>query len=1348
MSIANEDPLLDWQPPSTDGAVRFPAIAQIMKLWRLDEPSVRDEEFQGELTRRLHKVAISSFINCAGTATPRLLVGRQELMKTAFGDGCRLLPVIPVLGTRGALAIDTTESCVHYLPWTSFENSDSEHVSVNDSDGIATRAPEEVSIRSLKWNQKNDGTFPMAVAPLNGYEYLNLEAEELKANLHQLRGSSALPGWIARSFRKLAEFVRSDSNNPDTHHAASRDSLVPVACAMSLVATERLAGHLPDASAIISVRVPSEEIRGQAFIRIGPASVEPSAVPKVDDDLWRIGVAIADFLNLLDESRGTGRLRPAPIRASDEWYASSLINHSLYRLRGGSLSRHYRPSPLGSSLPELVDSVLKRLEYFSDVAATESSEARFALALSTWIQRRASSLWHDSSIAILRTGDLLTLVSDAPWSDDRQLADELPSLTISGAIASLRRPVSAWIALADRLQQLLTLSPSANNQNELQAVIGGLRLRATITQIRCLTLDIWGQLREETRRSFELNTPNAVDWDLAEDSPLCDGVREDESNQNALFRILNRAVDGHAASHALVQRIHPLGWTVALGSMLGALDRPEPAVPAIVELLAPNDHGGFGEVISVLKNLARALSEILPPSSDGELPWPALVSFAERWPSDKTLNTLSILRACERRAGIHVEIMEHEVFRLTPRRHRVGVVELEQAGEYEAHLGDRSHVLSAWQLTHDTVGLGSDRDRSLERKVHFNSIRYIWSESRREGRLIAVQSVSGGLASLSGQDTNANELDFEPLELLAENSADLGSDEVEDIPVTPAVSRPIEETRAALPAYASIEQSPIVRLRNLQDANWPRRQTQLTHLRVAFAQWQVDDTYRHPIFDICARDPANQLLRTNPWSHKVGMQTYACAEDRRKKLLNEVLRACERFSVQALLLPEYSCRPETADWIQQELKRRNMDTAVWVGTFRLPPYLSSPKPAWSSATRDWSSVLRVVSSDTGIHRQRCKKYPAVAVGEVFNPETGTLEPLWNKQAGEDEFDLRRKVSELICSEAFVFCSAANMENAAKAHYDLARRFGSTTPLNATVDSVVKDIRSLGQEMSFERSYTRRTILFVPAMTKRAVDYVLLGQSNYLAAGISMVFCNAAGPLACGQSCVIGHDGWDSDTSNSHLEMYPGVGPYHGVQPGIFHQWAEERGWLGKEEQAMVVVDIDPTYSMEGKPRPQMLRTPLELVAHLPIIECHSDASDVEADFRHAKSRTKCACSPHRFNDLDGINQTLESILTRLDAVKSQINAHNDLVSSIYDDDPQVLAAALRALERKHDVGGWIAKRTTAYERFHASNPQIWPPPVALDMLLIDHSHRAPAQLSIPPYSQGNSPPFLGTTQHD
>jgi len=115
----------------------------------------------------------------------------------------------------------------------------------------------------------------------------------------------------------------------------------------------------------------------------------------------------------------------------------------------------------------------------------------------------------------------------------------------------------------------------------------------------------------------------------------------------------------------------------------------------------------------------------------------------------------------------------------------------------------------------------------------------------------------------------------------------------------------------------------------------------------------------------------------------------------------------------------------------------------------------------------------------------------------------------------------------------------------------------------------------------------RLILLVPAMTNRTVDYSSLGQAGFLASAITTVFCNAVANGSRGESCVIGHGGW-AKTRRPPLDCRgPGLSR---CTPGIYQPSkamnAFNLGRLGRKEQALVIVDIDPIYAPEGKPRPR------------------------------------------------------------------------------------------------------------------------------------------------------------------
>ena len=176
-------------------------------------------------------------------------------------------------------------------------------------------------------------------------------------------------------------------------------------------------------------------------------------------------------------------------------------------------------------------------------------------------------------------------------------------------------------------------------------------------------------------------------------------------------------------------------------------------------------------------------------------------------------------------------------------------------------------------------------------------------------------------------------------------------------------------------------------------------------------------------------------------------------------------------------------------------------------------------------------------------------------------------------------------------------SPANYPQIAKDYVWAHRRFGAS----AEGEEVFRDVVRLSEFLSIggtkDRS-PRRTIAIVPAATTRTADYWIAGQAALLAAGTTTVFCNATGPGLKGGSCFIGRESWKGIDANSGY--ISSITPYHGWSRGIYYSSKEDP--LSERDQALVVADIDPIHMSEGKPRPQLLPVPLQLVAYLPIAE--------------------------------------------------------------------------------------------------------------------------------------------------
>jgi hypothetical protein len=388
----------------------------------------------------------------------------------------------------------------------------------------------------------------------------------------------------------------------------------------------------------------------------------------------------------------------------------------------------------------------------------------------------------------------------------------------------------------------------------------------------------------------------------------------------------------------------------------------------------------------------------------------------------------------------------------------------------------------------------------------------------------------------------------------------------------------------------------------------------------------------------------------------------------------------------------------------------------------------------------WSAVMPIVlaprsgNSDWRVELRR-KKYPAVAANEVFNPSQDRLEPIF--RSNTVGFDVRAYTNELICSEVFLVTSPANLLGMVHGSKRLHADFGISShfTVEKLIEDIVQDIMSFARFTSLSHAIDQpRLLLLVPAMTTRSVDYSVLGQAGFLASAITTVFCNAvAFGFGCGQSCIVGHDGWGKE--GKERSGVPGAGPYHGVVPGIFHPNHFNSGRLGKEEQALIIADIDPVYSPEGKPRPQMLPPPLALVAHLPIIETSFPTCGAP----------KCTCVTGRENTTEAFRAFARRLTEHFSTDRPQVSTTGN------DREPQRLSSLLnelagfvsaRAKNRATDStaieerAGWMARRNEAYLREHLAAPRRWPPPAAIDWLWVDSSIPATGlpKLEVPPYS--------------
>ena len=366
-------------------------------------------------------------------------------------------------------------------------------------------------------------------------------------------------------------------------------------------------------------------------------------------------------------------------------------------------------------------------------------------------------------------------------------------------------------------------------------------------------------------------------------------------------------------------------------------------------------------------------------------------------------------------------------------------------------------------------------------------------------------------------------------------------------------------------------------------------------------------------------------------------------ELRRRRLLSSALDACRSLKVDLLVLPEVSVRLETVDWLEGELQKHYPGIAILAGTYRhfgsqavesedngapvhhlMAPLTLLWRPDEKLARSLFPEGDRVPKT---LRFWRGKKYRAVAAHELFRPDWGELAPLFRVEkvyekalqkwlgcelppvhqkplvlALAEQLPPLRYCMELVCSELFLLTSPANVEPLTQEVATMLRRFPTASGSTDAKDMVSKDYDAVGRELSVLHSLSepRRSILLVPAATKRSNDYWHAGQASVLASGTATVFCNAANSaVGCGGSCFIGIDAAVAPHAET-AGCIETLTPYHGWRKGILTGRLD--GPLSGSDQALVVVDIDPVHVVTGRPRPQLLPEPMSLVAYLPVVE--------------------------------------------------------------------------------------------------------------------------------------------------
>ena len=1093
-----------------------------------------------------------------------------------------------------------------------------------------------------------------------------------------------------------------------------------------------------------------------------------------------------------------------------------ILFYGISRLTGRRMSR-FLGGYSENSFKKSNERTLESMRRFADATDLESCELILLdIALT---DKLSSMLLNRADIELHRGEDSMLLhqwVSVVLQDKSLSLHHALRRWQDASAFPrQLRRATAVWLDLGGRLYQC-----SESFCYAVHALGAAALMEAVCCDIRAIVLErIWSM------SSSDLDAlPSELPLDIltvdTQSLILWHGSHDSVEQQSALLCLKMRQYRNGLLSN--LEFITPIGWYLLLRWLLQPDNNG--AFPFFVgenRLDGKDWNSVYGDLGKIEQTLfPNATAETTKSEDNVPFPYEKLSSLVDAWTPEKAKELLTVLHQLDDLLG----------FRIFQKASPMPLVSMRQNG----HCFIFSGVASPLKVPSQFITTIRDANQLSEYETEDGL--FIWTQTTLGNQLLGASMVTQPIADLQLYSVLENDGKPRPASPMAESAAaseasnSAGSVDMENSYSTPAAAlepasadpnnavgksesspEPIADHESSFEKDASSDTATaknatingdiFERLKSFQAkqvSNWKTRKNIYAHLdRIALFQFDVDDSYVHPLSECCIKGnefdtPEDgserrltiQAIKESPhrWDYQTakqhGNRLCSCAEFRRRKLLEAAFFACKQFDVDILLLPEYSVRPETVQWMCEKMEKDGYRFSVWAGTCRLfPERKSHGFDELSSAAYDFSAVLPILSSgesrtpdkkwEIKLILRRFKKYPSISAQEVINPiMQRELLPVMKTEDGQLYQDARDDVTELICAEVFLAINPSNIIPFARSYDMLQNRF-SRNPMDIEREqnTVLNDLLAVGRHTSLMQlkenyaadktgtgagKYGRTPILLVPAYTKRTADYFVSGQAGYLATGLTTVFCNAVGIGTRGESCFIGTDSWEKDNSGKSPYM-PNYTLYHGALPGIYRQFdsKEGHGALGKAEQALVICDVNPT-SAVWRPRPESMFEPLTLVAHLPIIESCTYRSPT-------KDEKGLPCAPYlycRCNRGEARRKKAEDLalkalseimdiwdsLAAADRKGSGFSAENATTS--HDSVPDKLSDALKQLGQATKSLG-LVERAESYRKFHRNNPQLMKSPTMLDWLWVDvaypenNEEKQLPQIDVPPYAEAS-----------
>lgn len=856
-----------------------------------------------------------------------------------------------------------------------------------------------------------------------------------------------------------------------------------------------------------------------------------------------------------------------------------------------------------------------------------------------------------------------------------------------------------------------------------KALAAGIYADAVLMLMRMQVLECIKALDGKQRRSF-LNE--------ADDFPFRELRLEEkeifitEGDLSLVYRnfLLNRKdEDG-------VKSITHLGWLLLLAKIY-EIDKKADFI--VFDTKRKIDRELLGEKIRTIVEIISAKPE-KSKQKEAEFPFEKMEGFFQVWNKENVSLIFQCLSSADSLYGTVVNKMESAGYR--------------QKKEGKGIIIDTGREIYKEQNYFLTFGKASSGIQGVETKIE-NPSQFIYSQTVIRGRVVGISAISNEFGQVL-QQWEDEKLHKKKLDVVD----DFLSGQQEKTVEKSVEFREIQSEKDSLQRESEVYQTndekndPYFKF---QSTAWSRRGKTKFFVnadRIALFQFQIDSSYAHPEVEKCRlkekKDEQNLLLYNS------------CAEFRRRKLLKPVLLACKDFGVEILLLPEYSIRPETIQWMYETMQQEECKFSIWAGTFRIPAgYHFDGNETIDMAELNeemfWHSaplpiILNTGNKEAEIIIKKFKKYPAVALKEDINTAPAyelydKLSPIIHRYVAEKQtagrrkdaegernvmpyfYDARDDIIELICAELFAVASISNYPSFLKesltaySNYKKPNFLENKGIYEQYEKKYLNDVQQFGKYTALyqqEERYIRTPILLVPACATRAVDYYVFGQDFYLSTGLKTVFCNAVGNRECGGSCFIGPDSWDNKKIKSD-EYFRENTIYHGLKPGIFMQTSEmkNRGALGAKEQALLICDVYPELDKRS-PNAESMMSAFSLVAHIPIFE--------EKNYDYClKKEAKCRyCSKYEMTKAEERRKATDCALEQIrkhceKKFKNTVYYHEEASDN---DKMKNVVNALKYLGETYQSDG-LVERAEYYEKYYKMYPQAWPPPALTDWIYVE-----------------------------